>query len=571
MRLEAIYIRNHFLFDKPQIINLGGKFTYAIDEKNSEKGIKIPNSNFIEGFWGENISLVTAIVGGNGSGKTSILNVFKYLNNNDIKLFFDDGSEGFNEKTKIIYYSPFIENKGDTDYFDASKFSIINSDIEFEQATFSSLFELSISENIKRWMKFSAFSKEEKLLNDIALPRFDSIIIKLERLPINHDDTSNNFIPFFDKFNKIADSERDERENGLKSSKKIYRIRLEIEIIRRVILKVNDILEKSGNKYLNEGFIKDNQSIQSIDFINQISLKTKFYWFLDNAYIEKNSQIIVLPEQEIKDLIEVLIKNIPNSTSSDNWSTMDLNFENSIQIIEVYQKFILAFKKDFNYDKSILLKFSPSIQLSSGESAMYDLFSTFLEIEYNINRVEAKEYDNYLLLLDEADLGFHPLWKKKFVNSILTVLPKVFKNKKIQIIFTTHDPLTLSDIPNSNIVYLEKDKITSKTKVLDNKVVNKKSFGANITDLLADSFFIDNGLIGEFAKSKINDVLNDLLSKKKISKKRKEEIRLMINIIDEPIIKMKLQDLFKDKFDEVLDKENRIKALQDELNKLQND
>ena len=32
----------------------------------------------------------------------------------------------------------------------------------------------------------------------------------------------------------------------------------------------------------------------------------------------------------------------------------------------------------------------------------------------------------YLLLLDEPDLGFHPLWKKKFINAISKTLPLIF-------------------------------------------------------------------------------------------------------------------------------------------------
>ena len=58
------------------------------------------------------------------------------------------------------------------------------------------------------------------------------------------------------------------------------------------------------------------------------------------------------------------------------------------------------------------------------------------------------------------------------------------------------------------IVYLKKE--GDKTTVLEGKDRPQKSFGANIHDLLADSFFIGDGLIGDFAKEKINETIEEL-------------------------------------------------------------
>src|SRR5690606_9204622 len=67
----------------------------------------------------------------------------------------------------------------------------------------------------------------------------------------------------------------------------------------------------------------------------------------------------------------------------------------------------------------------------------------------------------------------------------------------------THDPLTLSDMPRQNVVFLDKDAVGN-TIISKGK---KETFGANIHDLLADSFFISDGLMGDFAKEKINKTL----------------------------------------------------------------
>ena len=80
-------------------------------------------------------------------------------------------------------------------------------------------------------------------------------------------------------------------------------------------------------------------------------------------------------------------------------------------------------------------------------------------------------------------------------------------------------------------------------------IEDKKSFGANITDLLADSFFIEDGLIGDFAKGKIEEVLNDLIKKRPCKKEKRFEYKKIINLIDEPIIRMKLEDMYKSKYE----------------------
>ncbi|WP_041253165.1 hypothetical protein [Flavobacterium columnare] len=167
------------------------------------------------------------------------------------------------------------------------------------------------------------------------------------------------------------------------------------------------------------------------------------------------------------------------------------------------------------------------------------------------------------------------------MKALITTLPTLFKInnsiKNIQIIITTHDPLTLSDIPNNNIIYLkEKNQIT---KVLDFDDVQRptKTFGANISDLLADSFFVKDGLIGDFAKDKIEEVivdLNKLLDLKfnnkyvDISEDKKILLKETIEIIDEPIIKMKLIDMYNTIFEVSI--ENEINELEERLKYLRN-
>ena len=337
---------------------------------------------------------------------------------------------------------------------------------------------------------------------------------------------------------------------------------------------------------MEEGYINENRTKDYEEFKNAINAKEAFYWFLENAFIQlsKNSKKIFFPVKEIKNLLETTLSYIPDDEEIENWTEFDVNFSQALDIINAYENFLISFKNNFSYDKKPLMTFSPSQNISSGEKGLYDLFSVLhdynyriendIHVDFSIFNKNEKTSNDFLILLDEADLGFHPDWKKKYVNIIQKVIPKIFKNKNIQIIITTHDPLTLSDIPNNNIVYLKKE--NQITKVLDFDDVQRptKTFGANISDLLADSFFVNEGLIGDFAKEKIEKTIK-WINDNKESKDRNTDTfsieldyhKRVISIIDEPIVKIKLSEMIS----ELEDKNDFQKQiLDDEINFLTN-
>ena len=136
-------------------------------------------------------------------------------------------------------------------------------------------------------------------------------------------------------------------------------------------------------------------------------------------------------------------------------------------------------------------------------------------------------------------------------------------------IITTHSPFILSDLPKENIIFLEKGK---QVYPFDD---GKQTFGANIHTLLSHGFFMKDGLMGEFAKSKIDDVIKYLNNDKKSTITTDKDAQNIINIIGEPIIKRELQRMLDskrlskiDKIDEI---EKQIEELQKELKKIKND
>lgn len=200
--------------------------------------------------------------------------------------------------------------------------------------------------------------------------------------------------------------------------------------------------------------------------------------------------------------------------------------------------------------KYILIDMSP---LSSGEQALQNIFS-WLRLPPSAKEILGQDsdpiQDNVLLLLDEVDLYMHPEWQRKFLKYLSDELSLEYPNKRIQLIISTHSPLVLSDIPSGNIIYLEKN---DEKCTIARRPDAGESFGANIFSLLKDSFYLKRSL-GEFAHSKIEEVIKELnkLKKNPNDKALRETCRgykQLIEIIGEPVIKRKLQNLYADLFD----------------------
>jgi hypothetical protein len=173
--------------------------------------------------------------------------------------------------------------------------------------------------------------------------------------------------------------------------------------------------------------------------------------------------------------------------------------------------------------------------ISSGENAKLALYARIFEIRNPGN-------SKMLLILDEADAFYHPEWSRNLINDLLINIPKVTMNKKIQMVLTAHSPFILSDLPASCVYYLNRNN----NEVSISQNVSKQTFAANIHDLLADSFFMENGFIGEFSKNYIQNLVRDIRNTKEVDEPIISDLRNRINIIGDEIIQLKLnQELEK--------------------------
>lgn len=197
-------------------------------------------------------------------------------------------------------------------------------------------------------------------------------------------------------------------------------------------------------------------------------------------------------------------------------------------------------------DEKVIEIAVPLTRMSSGERQYLYNFSTIIYHIRNLLSIQDTKrvrYRSIHLVFDEVEICFHPEYQRKFINSLLSIINRTRINSHcaIQITIATHSPFILSDVPQSCILYLEGGRDVSGS-------ITVNPFGANINDVLQQSFFLDNGFMGEFAQKKINSLV-DYLSKDTHNEEWSIDsaTHFIENVVGEPILKGLLTELLIEK------------------------
>ena len=614
-RLSAFFIERHRLFATNTTINLGGQYFYEIEMfKNRDLSIsRKKNESFISDFFGNQISMVSAIVGANGAGKTSL--ILEVIRNPETILIFERGNESVLVKNQYRFsldknwWGIHLKPEANENFY------IKREDIDakrFEKLIFD--FNRHSSPNI---LYYNPLAHINPFILDANIVKFpftsayelaQNILITNLKL-ISNEDLVNKIRKVFPRFPNIA--EADIGTSGL-VLEDLYDIELTLsgsydessaDSITRDAM-VNEFEGRVNNGSYQEKihFLTRRRGSESLE--SSINAAVKLYvmsrllvhvdevnysFSIDSEPYVKEDVKLNYDLNDIVRWLEILIDQLPSNGTYIS-STPKYFISKAIEWIKDYpkeeklnvrqleffvkSKFFLRQEElerlfsdsnatDFTGKMDFKLAFvSPRYSLSQGEETLLNILSGFLSNgEFGQNRSQ-------ILFLDEATVGYHPRWQKKFVKAVTDLLPIIFNSKlssieglkskppcQIQIIFSTHDPFSLSDLPRYNIVYL--DSVDGVTKVISNDEIEngKKAFGANITDLLEDAFFIgdgDDALVGEFAQQKISDIIkwieeegekkenvqNYKLNRDEFDKKLK-----IVKLIDEHIIQLKLAEM----------------------------
>ncbi|KIC61335.1 ATP-binding protein [Chryseobacterium taiwanense] len=369
-----------------------------------------------------------------------------------------------------------------------------------------------------------------------------------------------------------------------------------IDLIKRNILKyyynfydeavINNEYEKSC-QYIYKKSVSVFEIINSfLDDFNEKLASTNFREIyisnllsrlsLDSSHVTlKLRQVLNMQESNFFNYLTISDQKNFSEKDDNVYYTVNKNYFDQVKLLtdeEIPNAFFeaLFFFRKANFNSDFELKY-----LSSGEQ---QLLHSFISLLYHIDNilsvVENEEantnsdskiltYKAINIILDEIELYYHPEYQRIYIDSLLVLLKqKKYKKLNFNIIFSTHSPFILSDIPNQNILKLkngEPDYCKNSTN----------SFGANIHDLLADEFFLENGFMGEFASKKIQKIFKTISSDKLvINIENYESLIQEINIIGEHLLRKPLLEMLDKKFQEYLDNKTLIEFYQKRINEL---
>lgn len=581
------------------------------------------------------ISNITAIVGENGAGKTTLLDYILLsglsVKQNKNKEYYDYYMDEFEYKKQIVIYKvgeelvcyhninnfkgfkdprikyinvnkdkKFNDNlKNNTGFKNMTKISLTNSLYsKNEISTHGRLDTITLNPNTINWLKNSFF--EKSVCFDKS--KYDAF----NKIPtiLSEDKDTKDFQNILDLlYMKYILS---------KNEKSIFE-----NLVNRDLMvsfkNVSKYLRKWDEEYLNH-YKKDESGLISFrdtwvksivkveEELHNVDIALNLY---ENLLFElitykgiKNIAVFG-SKQEMIEYIESSVKSIKNTLYFKNAYNEIKAYEKCLNNCMqypcllprddsgyVFNKIIKPKSKEFsefldlvedaflNSESSFVLKYIDigGLDFSSGERALLNFFSWMHILPY-FNKIqteiEKSLFDNILLLIDEIDLYCHPSWQQKLLYYLIQEARLNFKGKNVQIIFTTHSPIVLSDMPRSNIIYL---KHQGGKLVIDGKENHKETFGTNIYKLFDDAFFLEKqGQVGQFAKGKIQTLIDKVRNVDKLDVERINRLKQEISMIGEPLIREKLISmLVRFQFnDEMSLKEKKLKLYRERIKQLE--
>lgn len=295
---------------------------------------------------------------------------------------------------------------------------------------------------------------------------------------------------------------------------------------------------------------------QTLNFL----LKNAQYRYLDSDGKQEKVLWKVLPEGDYPNYIDfgVYRKRIDRIINENEAANEDSKLP-ALKTIELLPPPIFEVEV-------VAMKEGEPVLLSTMSSGERQLLNSISGVAYHLRNIDsAVETDMTIgyrfvnLVFEEIELYFHPEFQRQFILK-LTEMLKGMEFKRLEAVnmcFVTHSPFILSDIPKSNVLFLEDG--------LPVFPMQEDTFGANIHTLLHNGFFLSNVPIGAFAQQKINSLFGRLHKGEAT-----DDIYNDILLVSEPILKAQLLKLYRqykgDYREEIDGLKKEIEALKKLLN-----
>lgn len=515
-----IWIDNYRKIKNRQL-SFDNKFKISFDNNSLNIYENDDVSKLSKDFFDKNIYSLSAIVGKNGTGKTSIIQFlrdrfFDLLSQIDTNMIhINDGvvkeKVESDEKYFIIFYidenAYYITNFENvnllTQKVEAYKGKTLRRNREKSRIIY---FSNMIDADPTKDKPIKVYDKEILTKQALIFPSFidysenESYIQK-----------SIEYNKIYDNLNKTTKYERDKTKN-----ENVY---LNIDFWYKIafLSEYKDVDKIFGKKFTRNNIKCETYNIELNRKINDILRK-------DNNNL-------------IEDIIQI---------SKEKLTSTIIKFEN----LSAGQNAKFSFLSKLYWCLDGYNTYHDKIEQIIGQNA------------FNINDTIVND-STAIIFIDEGEAFYHPEWQQEYISKLIEFIKTYTegKNVKIQIVITSNSPFIISDIPRDNIVFLPEEMETK-----------EQTFAANIYNLCRSSFFLNSnnyGVIGDFATDKIDkveEILSEMLQRLEVTDKDKEkniqnsensnqnikkadknklkECRFIIDIIGEKFVKRSLMKLY---------------------------
>lgn len=537
MHISYIYIKSYRVLN-----NIGLSFDHRFSFIIEDGVLHISRNNSVPtNFWQNGIYSFTAIIGNNGCGKTTALQLLKML-------LVNGEPRNVDVEALIIY-----ENDDRLFIFNPIGISIDAADNNIVYTTISE--RISI-ETLYYTGHFRPYDSLEDIELSGSYEASDGWLLVKDLQDYSNIDTLHLTEPILDHI-QAYNAQNNYRICELLLLEGLNKVMKSVRLPRYVLFApnkggwnairkkmANSIIipaEKTTSKnvrgkaleqfiyynilnYIAEGKSDSNELIAFLDYwIKQSKqdgvVKTLNSCIANSAISDKTKLVLRTLSFVIEKLDDLCKYNQYNNAFYINIQSKADNLRSFLNEINQSQFYLTAKFFDVFFSHSKM----GGTRLSSGEQELFNLLS---RLYYGITVMPQKFGNKYaptLLLLDEAEIGFHPDWQRQYVL-ILTEFMRYMRVRAgmdFQIVITSHSPIILSDLPSYCVNFLRKQENGSTQLIKE-----KETFGENIFNLYRRAFFMENGLIGEFASKKLNEVMKEVETGK-VSENTRKTIKLL--------------------------------------------
>mgnify|MGYP000561625203 CR=1 FL=1 len=513
-------------------LNLSSDYEFSFDQKQNSIDL-YEKSTLPKDFFGSNISGVSALLGANGSGKTTALEMicrcitehyhFKesyilvyeidqkfYLSTNvrepfKVNFKFTPDNENVElSKLNTIYFS----NVFDKNYIDFNDRVI---DISLNRRMNPRYMYKDESSNVKgsieRQIDFIESSEFKNINLDIPkrveykIFNSASEIFKRKRKQTNHQADERDVEDYLRGIFIKERSESKPKRNIDKTATLIAQ-----QFLASILSVNNDIVE-----VIRKNIGKENNTNSLLKIISE-------------------EADVCIGEHFLSEMIGLIILNITGWLEAFDYDS-DLTVRESKHsfTINVEDRNLWHHQKLSHIFEMVIEGSASWHGLSSGQKAYLNMFCSIWDcIEKNTDNGHS------LICIDEGDLYLHPQWQIEFVDKLLKCLPAI-SNGKVQLIFTTHSPLLISDIPKQCVNIT--DNLTNQellgTEAIESRAI--QTFGANLYDIYSSSFDLKNQRSGTLSSQYIGNIL-EILDKNLLTKPEINDLESALAIIGDELI-----------------------------------